>query len=157
MPLKRSLHSAATWCGAWVAPGATGDAEAGWRARGQRLARRFTRADAAAAQAALDGARVAVAAETARTYAQACGFAAQADVARETARLQDQTLDLTRRLLDAGRGTRRDVDQAIVLAENARAQAPTFEAERRASLYALATLTGRPPAEAAWPGPMARR
>jgi len=117
----------------------------------------FTRADAAAAQAALDGARVAVAAETARTYAQACGFAAQADVARETARLQAQTLDLTRRLLDAGRGTRRDVDQAIVLAENARAQAPTFEAERRASLYALATLTGRPPAEAAWPGPMARR
>jgi len=114
----------------------------------------FTRADAAAA---LDGARVAVAAETARTYAQACGFAAQADVARETARLQDQTLDLTRRLLDAGRGTRRDVDQAIVLAENARAQAPSFEAERRASLYALATLTGRPPAEAAWPGPMARR
>ncbi|HEX7821968.1 MAG TPA: TolC family protein, partial [Sphingobium sp.] len=87
------------------------------------------------------------AAETARTYAQACGFAAQADVARETARLQDRTLDLTRRLTDAGRGTRREVDQAIVLAESARARVPTFEAERRASLYALATLTGRPPAQ----------
>lgn len=105
------------------------------------------RADSAAAQAALDGARVAVAAETARTYAQACSFAAQADVARETARLQDRTLDLTRRLTDAGRGTRRDVDQAVVLAENARAQIPTFEGERRAALYALATLTGRMPAE----------
>jgi NodT family efflux transporter outer membrane factor (OMF) lipoprotein len=105
------------------------------------------RADAAAAQAALDGARVSVAAETARTYAQACGYAAQAEVARETARLQDKTLDLTRRLTGAGRGTLRDVDQAVVLAENARAQVPTFEAERRAALYALATLTGRPPAE----------
>ena len=106
-----------------------------------------SRADAAATQAAFDGARVAVAAETARTYAQACGFAAQAQVARETARLQDQTLELTRRLNAAGRGTQREVDQAVVLAETARAQVPTFEAERRASLYALATLTGRPPSE----------
>ena len=105
------------------------------------------RGDVAAAQAGLDAARIAIAAETARTYAQACGFAAQAAVARETAQLQDQTLDLTRRLLQAGRGTQRDVDQALVLAENARAQVPQFEAERRAALYALATLTGRPPAE----------
>ncbi|MFT3967135.1 MAG: TolC family protein [Sphingobium sp.] len=103
--------------------------------------------DAQAAQAALDGARVAVAAETARTYAQACGYAAQADVARETARLQDQTRELTRKLLDAGRGTRRDFDQAVVLAETARAQVPLLEAERRASLYALATLTGREPSD----------
>lgn len=105
------------------------------------------RADADAAAAALDAARVTVAAETARTYAQACAFAAQANVARETVRLQERTLDLTTRLFDGGRGTRRDVDQASVLADNARAQVPAFEAERRAALYALATLTGRPPAE----------
>ena len=105
------------------------------------------RADSESARAALDAARVAVAAETARTYAQACGFAAQAEVARETVRLQAKTVDITRRLLDAGRGTQRDLDQAQVLSENARAQAPTFDAERRAALYALATLTGRPPAE----------
>lgn len=105
------------------------------------------RGDVAAAQAGLDAARVAVAAETARNYAAACGFAQQAAVARETVELQSRTLDLTQRLLDAGRGTVRDVDQARVLAENARAQIPGFEAERRASLYALATLTGRTPAE----------
>ncbi len=105
------------------------------------------RGDVAAAQAALDGARVAVAAETARTYAAACGFAAQAEVARETVRLQSRTMELTQRLVEAGRGTARDIDQARVLAENARAQVPAFEAERRAALYALATLTGRPPAE----------
>jgi NodT family efflux transporter outer membrane factor (OMF) lipoprotein len=105
------------------------------------------RADTAASAAALDAARIAVAAETARSYAQACGFANQADVARETVRLQERTLSLTSRLREAGRGTRREVDQATVLAEQARAQVPSFEAERRASLYALAALTGRPPAE----------
>ncbi len=103
------------------------------------------RADLAAAQAAVDASRVAVAAETARAYASACGFAAQADVARETERLQSQTFDLTGRRLDAGRGTRSEVDQAQILVEQARAQIPTFEAERRASLYALAVLTGAAP------------
>ena len=105
------------------------------------------RGDADAAAADLDAARIAIAAETARTYASACAYAAQAQVARETAELQGRTLDLTQRLLDGGRGTRREVDQANVLAQNAAAQVPTFEAERRASLYALAVLTGRPPAE----------
>jgi len=104
-------------------------------------------ADYEAASADLDSARVAVAAETARTYAAACSAAEQANVARETAKLQDDTLSLTKRLFDGGRGTQRDVDQAEVLSQNARALVPGFEAERRASLYALATLTGRPPAE----------
>jgi NodT family efflux transporter outer membrane factor (OMF) lipoprotein len=102
-------------------------------------------ADAQAAQAAVDGARVSVAAETARAYAQACAFGAQADVARETETLQARTLDLTERRRGAGRGTRSEVDQAQVLVEQARAQIPTFEAERRAALYALAVLTGDPP------------
>ena len=105
------------------------------------------RADLQTAQAQVDAARVAVAAETARAYASACSYAAQADVARETITLQGGTLDLTQRLFDAGRGTRRDVDQAQVLIEQARAQLPLFDAERRASLYALAVLTGDPPAK----------
>lgn len=103
------------------------------------------RADVAAAQAAVDASRVSVAAETARAYAQACGYGAQADVARETETLQARTLDLTQRLFTAGRGTRSQVDQAQVLVEQARAQIPTFEAERRSALYALAVLTGDPP------------
>jgi NodT family efflux transporter outer membrane factor (OMF) lipoprotein len=103
------------------------------------------RADVGAAQAAVDASRVSVAAETARAYASACGFGAQADVARETEGLQGRTLDLTQRLFSAGRGTRSQVDQAQVLVEQARAQIPTFEAERRAALYALAVLTGDPP------------
>jgi outer membrane protein TolC len=50
-------------------------------------------------------------------------------------------------LLNGGRGTQRDVDQAVILVEQARAQIATFEAERRAALYALAVLVGDPPAE----------
>ncbi|CAN5450493.1 efflux transporter outer membrane subunit [soil metagenome] len=106
------------------------------------------RGDVGAAQAELDAARVSIAAETARTYASACGFGAQAVSARETVKLQGETLDLTQRLLNGGRGTQRDVDQAIVLIEQARAQIATFEAEQRAALYALAVLTGDPPAAA---------
>lgn len=103
-------------------------------------------ADTASAQAAVDAARVAVAAETARAYASACGFGEQAEVAQETESLQTRTLDLTQRRLNAGRGTRSEVDQATVLVEQARAQIPMFEAQRRSALYALAVLTGDPPA-----------
>lgn len=103
------------------------------------------RADMASAQAEVDAARVSVAAETARAYASACSYADQAAVARETAGLQNNTLGLTQRLFDGGRGTQRDVDQAQVLVEQAKAQVPVLEAERRAALYALAVLTGDPP------------
>ena len=104
------------------------------------------RGEAGAAEAELDAARVSVAAETARTYASACGFGLQADVARETANLQQQTLGLTERLFQGGRTTRREVDQATVLVEQANAQIAIFEAERRSALYALAVLTGETPA-----------
>jgi NodT family efflux transporter outer membrane factor (OMF) lipoprotein len=105
------------------------------------------RRDAQASAAALDAARVSVAAETARSFAQACSFADQAQVARETTRLQDQTVELTKRLFDAGRNSRLEYAQAVALAEATRATIPGLEAERRAALYALAVLTGHPPAE----------
>ena len=104
------------------------------------------RANYRSAQAQVDAARVSVAAETASAYASACAFAAQAQTARQTARLQASTLDLTTRSFQGGRSTERDVQQARELLEQANAQVPTFEAERRAALYALAVLTGDPPA-----------
>jgi NodT family efflux transporter outer membrane factor (OMF) lipoprotein len=103
------------------------------------------RANYQAAQAQVDAARVSVAAETAQAYVDACSFAAQAEVARRTAELQKSTFDLTDRTFQHGRGTLRDVDQARVLFEQANAEIPAFEAERRAALYALAVLTGDPP------------
>ncbi|WP_066648019.1 MULTISPECIES: efflux transporter outer membrane subunit [Sphingomonas] len=105
------------------------------------------RGDVEASAAQLDAARVSIAAETARAYVTACSNAAQLAVARETVDLQQQTLKLTTTLFDAGRGTRRDVERADVLLAQTQAQLPGFDAERRAALYALATLTGRPAAE----------
>ena len=105
-----------------------------------------TRGDALAAAADLDAARVSVAAEVARTYALACSSRLQADIARESLATQQRTLDLTQRLFAAGRGQRRDVANAELLVAQAQAQVPQFEAEQRAALYALATLTGDTPA-----------
>lgn len=104
-----------------------------------------TRGDALTAQADLDAARVSVAAEVARTYALACSSRLQADIARESLMTQQRTLDLTQRLSAAGRGQRRDVANAELLVAQAQAQVPQFEAEQRAALFALATLTGDPP------------
>ena len=103
------------------------------------------RGDAEAAAATLDAARVSIAGETARAYVSACSNAAQASVARETISLQQQTMRLTQTLFDAGRGTRSDVERASFLLAQTEAQLPTLDAERRAALIALATLTGRPP------------
>lgn len=104
-----------------------------------------TRGDALGAQADLDAARVSVAAEVARTYALACSSRLQADIARESLMTQQRTLDLTQRLSAAGRSQRRDVANAELLVAQAQAQVPQFEAEQRAALFALATLTGDPP------------
>ncbi|CAM2157316.1 TolC family protein [Pararobbsia alpina] len=105
------------------------------------------RGDTQAAEAALDGARISIAAQVAQSYVDACGFADQADVARETAQIEANTEELTLRQLKSGRGTRRDVDQVTVLVEQANAQVPVLEGERRAQLYALAALTGVSPSD----------
>lgn len=104
-------------------------------------------ADVETAQAEVDAARVSVAAETARTYASACSFADRVAVARETVDLQAKSFEITERLVAGGRSSERDLMQARALYEETRAQLPTLEAERRAALYALAVLTGDPPAD----------
>ncbi|WP_245158296.1 MULTISPECIES: efflux transporter outer membrane subunit [unclassified Brevundimonas] len=109
---------------------------------------RAARADADAAAAARDVVRVAVAAETARAYADACAFNAQIAVAERTLELQRDTADLTQRLLDAGAGTGLDVSRARSAAASTLATVPPLRAQREAALFRLATLTGVTPAEA---------
>src|SRR3546814_3849439 len=70
-----------------------------------RRAVEASRADLEAVQAAFDFTRITVAAETARAYADACNAGRQLEVARRSVTLQEQTYDLTRRLLEGGRGT----------------------------------------------------
>lgn len=112
-----------------------------------RRAIEASQADVEAVQAARDVVQVSVAAETARAYAQACGFGLQLTAARRSLRIQEQTFDLTRRQLQGGRGTGLTVAQAGAQLDQVRSQLPQLEAQRRTALFRLAVLTGRPPAE----------
>jgi NodT family efflux transporter outer membrane factor (OMF) lipoprotein len=105
------------------------------------------RGDAAATVEAENVVRITVAAETARAYADACAFGEQADTAKKSADIAQQVLDLTQRMRDLGARSDFDVASAAAALDQARAAIPTFEGERRAQLYELAVLTGRPPAE----------
>ncbi|HEU4698773.1 MAG TPA: efflux transporter outer membrane subunit [Gemmatimonadales bacterium] len=106
------------------------------------------RADVGAVRGAVDVVRITVAAETARAYADACVAGYQLDVATRTVRLQEESLRLTERLRAAGRLGALDVTRSRALLAQARTALPPLEAQRRAALFRLAVLTGRPPAEA---------
>jgi NodT family efflux transporter outer membrane factor (OMF) lipoprotein len=104
-------------------------------------------ADAEASQAALDLTRVSVAADVARSYVEACASGHELAVAQRTVELQARSLQVTDKLVGAGRGTALDVTRAKAQLDLSRAALPTFESRRRAALYRLATLTGKTPAE----------
>ncbi|MBB4100635.1 efflux transporter outer membrane subunit [Sphingomonas kyeonggiensis] len=106
------------------------------------------RADVGASQAAYDLARVTVVAETIRAYSDACAAGQQLKVANSTLKLQEDTFDLTRRLEAGGRGTGLETAQGAALLEQTRASVPVIEAQRKAALFRLAVLTGKPPSEA---------
>jgi NodT family efflux transporter outer membrane factor (OMF) lipoprotein len=105
-----------------------------------------SRADVEAVQAALDVTRISVAAETTRAFIDVCSAGQQLQVARQSVVLQEQTFDLTRRLVEGGRGTALETNQAGSLLDRTRATIPTLEAQRQTSLYRLSILAGRPPA-----------
>lgn len=112
-----------------------------------RRAAEAAHADAEASQAALDLARVSVAADVARAYVEACANGHELAVAQRTVDLQSRSLAVTRKLAQAGRGAAMDVTRAQAQLDLSRASLPTFQGRRRAALYRLATLTGKPPAE----------
>ena len=112
-----------------------------------RRAIEASRADVGAVQAAYDLARITVAADTTRAYVDACGAGRELAVARATVAIQEQTFDLTRRLVAGGRGTALETGQAGQLLEQTRAEIPPLEAQRQTALFRLSVLTGRPPAE----------
>ena len=109
---------------------------------------RAAKADARAAEAALEIVRVTVVAETTRAYADTCALNAQVAVAERNIDLQTQTANLTQTLLDGGVGNGLDVARARAALEQTRAGLPPVLAARDAALFRLATLTGRTPAEA---------
>ena len=99
-----------------------------------------------AVRAAYDLAKVTVAAETARAYAEACGAGEQLAAARHSLELQQQSDTLTRRLVKAGRATALDSTRSAGQVSQFQANIPALQIAQRGALYRLAVLTGRPPA-----------
>ncbi|MBZ4333610.1 TolC family protein [Corallococcus sp. AS-1-12] len=104
------------------------------------------RAETEAFQAALDLTRITVAADTTRAYASVCSVGYELSVARRVLALQEASLERTRRLVEAGRGTALDLSRARAQVEVLRANVPPLVVQRRIALLRLAVLSGRPPA-----------
>ena len=101
--------------------------------------------DTQAAQAALDLVRVNVAAGTARAYADACSSGLRIASAEHSTDLQQQALDISIRLQQAGRVGITDAARARSQLQVLKAAIPPLQARRQAALYRLATLTGELP------------
>ncbi|MBX8846738.1 efflux transporter, outer membrane factor (OMF) lipoprotein, NodT family [Sphingomonas sp. OV641] len=105
-------------------------------------------ADTEAQAAVVDGLRVAVVADTVLAYVDLCGSTRAIATAREVAAAQDRSVALVREQLRAGEVSPLEVSQVATIAAATRAAIAPFEAQRANALYRLATLQGRPPAEA---------
>lgn len=106
------------------------------------------KADADAAEAATDGVRVAVVADTVLAYVDLCGATQGAAVSRAIVAAQERSLALVTDQYRAGEVSPLEVSQAATLLDTARSTLPPFEAARANALYRLATLQGLAPAEA---------
>ncbi len=102
-------------------------------------------AAAEASQAALDVARVSVAAETVRAYVQSCAANHEYDIANEQLKLQEKSVTITRKLVDAGRDQPTDLLRAQAQADTLRAALPHFQAQHEAATYRLAVMLGKVP------------
>uniref|UniRef100_UPI001CD2833B TolC family protein n=1 Tax=Xanthomonas campestris TaxID=339 RepID=UPI001CD2833B len=104
-------------------------------------------ADTQAAQAAIDLARVSVAAQVAGSYVEICNANHELHVAEHSLQLQQRSRTVTQRLISAGRGTPPDLARATAQVAMLEAALPPLRARRQAAGYALAALLGKTPGE----------
>src|SRR5680860_278832 len=88
---------------------------------------------------------ISVAAEVARTYVEARGAQYQLNVARRNAGNQQRTFELTRTLLEGGRGTAVDIARARAQLATTLSTIPPLEVEVARTIHRLSVLVGRPP------------
>ncbi|WP_157217077.1 efflux transporter outer membrane subunit [Flavisphingomonas formosensis] len=105
------------------------------------------RDDAEAVQAARDQVRVTVAAAVTRSYAGVCTANVTLAATQRVLDIQNRTLSSMTRLFKGGRGTSFDVTRARAAADKSAAAIPEILAQRQASLFELAALMGRAPAD----------
>lgn len=104
-----------------------------------------SRATVEGEEATLHDAQVSVTAEVARTYFELRGEQAELAVLQRNAANQQQTVDLTNSLLDAGRGTELDTARAKAQLDTTLAEIPPLRATVEMSIHRLSVLTGREP------------
>lgn len=110
-----------------------------------RRASEAAHAGTQAASAALDLARVSVAAGTARAFADVCSLGLRLQSARRSAELQQEAVAMAQRLEQAGRASSIDVARAQSQAQTLLAALPPLHAQREGAVYRLAVLTGTAP------------
>jgi NodT family efflux transporter outer membrane factor (OMF) lipoprotein len=114
---------------------------------GLRRGHEAARAGAGAAEADLAGARITIAAETARTYIGLRTLQERLRVARERSEVQRQLVALTRLRYEGGVSTELDLRQAEALQEASDARIPILEMGVEATLNRLDVLQGLAPGE----------
>ncbi|HEY0289738.1 MAG TPA: efflux transporter outer membrane subunit [Pseudomonas sp.] len=97
-----------------------------------------------AAQAAADTARITLVADVVRAYTQVCAANEEHAIALESVNLQQQSLTLTQRLRDAGRGDETQVTRSQTQFKSLRAELPRYTAARQSGLYRLSMLLAKP-------------
>jgi multidrug efflux pump len=102
-------------------------------------------ADEGAAEASRRDVSVSLLAEVARTYFELRGTQNQLAVARQNVENQQQTLELTQALLEAGRGTELDVSRAEAQRYAILATIPPLETTIARSMHRLGVLIGQQP------------
>ncbi|MDB5847699.1 MAG: transporter [Rhodoferax sp.] len=110
-----------------------------------RRASEAAAAGSEAAAAALDLARVSVAAGTTRAYAEVCSSGLRLQSARKSVDLQREAVDVSQRLQQAGRAGTIDLARAKSQLQQLLAAVPPLQAQRQSAVYRLATLTGQLP------------
>lgn len=106
------------------------------------------RYDAATARELRRDIAVTLASETALSYINLRGAEARLEVARRNAETQSEGLDLVRTLVDNGRATQLDLEQAQTQYRTTLANLPVYEADREAAISRLAALTAAPASSA---------
>jgi NodT family efflux transporter outer membrane factor (OMF) lipoprotein len=104
-------------------------------------------ADSEATQAAADLARITVVANVVRAYIEACSSGEEVAVAQQSLSLQKERVDVSRRLLAAGRGNQPDVTSGQTQVESLTADIPRYTARRKIAQYQLAMLLARAPSD----------
>ena len=100
-------------------------------------------AQAAASEAQLHAAQVSIAAEVASAYIDLRGAQHLRDVATANVSNQQETLELTQRLLEIGRGDQFDVTRAQAQLARTQASIPALDADINSALNRLAVLSAQ--------------